>query len=170
MSMNIDNLYESSFDADKYLQPYASNAEYLAEQMQYLSVCLTLACAARGLSGEGFPTPDSVGWDRGFSLSTADLFGVLTPAAPSLTEDARRQLEDAYFQVECRTRQTAKAGIVFPLESLAVKFSLDEFERFALLLAFPSFTTENTRAFTPIFTTIQRKTVRRDGLRCGSGG
>ena len=156
MSMHIDDLYERSFDTEKYLLPYTSNAEYLAEQMRYLQVCLTLACAARGLSGEGFPTPDEVGWDRGLSVSTADLFGVLTPAEPALTEDAQRQLEDAYFQVECRTRQTAKSGIIFPLESLAVKFGLDEFERFALLLAFSGF---YDRKFESVYTYLHNNTA-----------
>ncbi|MBQ2707946.1 MAG: ATP-binding protein, partial [Clostridia bacterium] len=83
------------------------------------------------------PSPASVGEARGLSVSSSDLFSILrADCGDALTDEAREQIENAYFHVECRTRQSLRGGAVFPFEILAAKFGLDEFGRFALLLAF----------------------------------
>ena len=79
--MNIEQLYDSRFDASALLTPYASAAEYLADRMRFLEVCLIVACAAKGLSGGELPSPASVGEARGLSVSSSDLFSITVPTA-----------------------------------------------------------------------------------------
>ncbi len=139
--MKIEALYESYFGSADYLKPYSSNDEYLADRMRFLDVCLTVACAAKGLNGGEIPAPESVGFDRGLSVSSTDLYAILDPQSSAdfesrLTPAAIEQVENAYFHVECRTRQSLRNEFIPPFEALSMKLALDEFERFALLLAF----------------------------------
>lgn len=137
--MDISALYETYFDASVYMKPYPSNREYLEDRMRFLTVCMTVACAAKGLEGGEIPEPETVGSFPGLSVSSTDLFGILTPDNENtcwLTETAREQIENAYFHVECRARQTLRTDVTIPMEALALKCKLDEFEKFALLMAF----------------------------------
>lgn len=137
--MLIEELYNSRFDASLYIQPYRSAEEYITERMQFLDLCFTVACAAKGLSGGDIPARETVGFCHGLSVSSSDLFSILTPdggAEDCLTPEAREQVENAFFHVECRTRQTLRGDLPLPFETVSAKFALDDFERFALLLAF----------------------------------
>lgn len=152
--MKIEALYESYFHPDDYRKPYASNGEYLADRMRFLDVCLTVACAAKGLDGGDIPAPATVGFDKGLSVSSTDLFSILDPVnriepESRLTPAAKEQVENAYFHVECRTRMTLRGELVPSFEALSMKFALDEAERFALLLAFaPVYDRKYEAAFT----------------------
>ncbi len=134
--MEIEQLCGTYFDPSEKFKPYRDDGEYLTDMFRFLDVFFTIACGMKGLNGSGFPPSDMVGTAKGLSVSSEDLLSILKPEADeTLTDEGRRQLEDAFIHFECRTRRSIKSGFIPRFEIVCKKFGLSDIERFAAMLA-----------------------------------
>ncbi len=166
--MEIEQLCEAYFDPRDRLKPYRDDEEYLTDMFRFLDVLFTIACGLKGLNGGSFPPSDTVGKARGLSVSSEDLFSILKPEADAaLTKAGRRQLEDAFFHFECRTRRSIRTGFIPRFEKVCQKLRLSGIERFAAMLALSvvydrkyegvyTYLHNNTSDFLPSYWLIER--------------
>ena len=138
--MEITRLYSSFFDTGKLLLPYSDNSEALKDLFAYLDLCLTLVTGAKGFSSEELPKREETGSAPGLSVSVSDLGGLLVSGRledreSGLSEEAEEQIGAAQYHLESRKRRSMKRGLISRFDIVCAKFALNEFERFALLLA-----------------------------------
>ncbi|MBO6303404.1 MAG: ATP-binding protein [Ruminiclostridium sp.] len=138
--MEVNRLYSSYFDFAKVREPYTDNREALSDLFSYLDLCFTLVTGAKGFGGKDFPSRDETGYALGLSVSSTDLGELLLSGRREehierLSEEAAEQIEAADFHIRSRNRISSKKDFVPRYEVVAAKFRLNEFERFALLLA-----------------------------------
>ena len=152
--MEVNRLYESFFDFAELLRPYTDDKEVLKDFFSYLDLCFTLVISARGFSGEDFPTRDEAGYVPGLSVSASDLgelllSGRLAAKESGLSEEANEQIENAYFHIESRRKRGINKDFLSRFDIAATKFGLNDFERFAMLLAL---SVEYDRKYEAIYT------------------
>ncbi len=138
--MEVTSLYEAFFDLRDALKPYTNDREALKDLFSYLDLCFTLVSVAKGFGGDGFPSRDETGFAFGMSVSSGDLGEILTAGRDSgardrLSDEAKAQEESAYLHIEMRKKRALKRDFMPRFDVVCLKFGLNEFERFALLLA-----------------------------------
>lgn len=139
--MEINKLYDSFFRITDIAKPYSSNKEYLNDLFSFLDLCFTIILSAKGIEGDEFPIRSAAGSASGLSVAATDIRNLILTRRKDieldeLTEEAKEQVYNAYFQIERRKRNSVKVGFIPPFEVLSEKFGLSEFEKFSLLLAF----------------------------------
>ena len=138
--MEIGKLYGEYFDFAKMLVPYKNDDETLSELFSFLDLCITLVSGAKGFSADGIPERSEAGCAPDMSVSSSDLGELLLSGRhgkkkSGLSEKAAEQVENAYFHIESRKRRGMKNGFVSRFDIVCMKFGLDDFGRFSLLLA-----------------------------------
>ena len=158
--MEVNRLYGSFFDFADAMRPYSDDREVLKDLFSYLDLCFTLVISARGFSGEDFPSRDETGHVSGLSVSVTDLGELLTSGrlaadGSGLSEEAVEQVENAYFHIESRKRCAEENNFISRFDIIAAKFGLNDFERFAMLLAL---SVEYDRKYEAIYTYLHNNT------------
>ena len=139
--MEVNTLYDAFFDFGDVLKPYTDDREVLEDLFAYLDLCFTLVTGAKGFVNEEFPKREETGYALGLSVSSSDLGELLLSGrrrtvSAGLTEEASEQLDNAYYHIESRRRRgIMQQGFVSRFDIVCEKFGLNEYERFAMLLA-----------------------------------
>ena len=138
--MEIKKLYDSFFRFTDMLRPYTGDEEVMKDLFSYLDLCFTLVSGARGLKADSIPERGAAGLALGMSVSSGDIRELLLSGqengeADRLSDDAMEQIDNAYLHILSRERLGLKKGFVSRFYLVCHKFGLDEFGRFALLLA-----------------------------------
>ena len=158
--MEINELYDSFFDLGTMLKPYESDEEHLREMFRLLDLCFTVVSVARGFSGENFPGKDATGNLQGLTVASKDLAGVLLAGRTGdgydeLSQEAREQIENAFFHVACRLKKSSAKGMIPRFEVVRMKFGLSDLETFATLLALAA---EYDRRYESVFVYLHNNT------------
>ncbi|MBR6874543.1 MAG: ATP-binding protein [Ruminococcus sp.] len=134
--MDIKDLYSSYFDISLLMKPYSDDAEQLSELFAFLDLCFAALSGARGLKGEGIPEAGA-GEAHSLTVASRDIAKVLLSGQgrDALSEQAREQIENAFFHLGCRLKKSLARDFVPRFEMVRLKFSLNDFETFAMLLA-----------------------------------
>ena len=138
--MEISELYESFFDITKIVLPYKNNEEHLSELFSLLDLCFTVLVSAKGYEGNGFPTALKAGNMQDLSVSSVDLSGILfsrheNKESVKISEEAREQIVLAVYHIQDRLKKSAEKDFMPAFEVVRLKFDLEDFETFSLLLA-----------------------------------
>ena len=138
--MELSKLYDEFFDFSEVNKPYTNDTEVLSDLFAFLDMVFTLVTGAKGFDADSIPSRDETGFALDMSVSSTDLLEVLSSKrreyqGSALSQKSQEQLNNALFHIAARMRRGTEQGFVSRYDALAMKFSLSECERFALLLA-----------------------------------
>ena len=138
--MNKTDLYNSYFDPQISEKPYRNSEEHLKELFSLLDMCLAAVMSARGIEVAGVFEAGGAGYLPDISVAAEDPGGLLQPRqgadrAEGLLQEVTGQIGLGRSHIRSRLRKSADNEMLPRFEMLKVKFDLDDFESFALLLA-----------------------------------
>ena len=137
--MKIQELYRSYFTVKKRELPYENDREQLGELFAFLDLCFAVVFSARGKSQRGLPEAWEAGVLPELSVSADDLGALLCPQEErklrGLKPEAAQEIAMAWEHIGRRRDVSIEQGFVPRFDVLRLKFGLDEFEYFAMLLA-----------------------------------
>ena len=137
--MKLNQLYQSFFQPESAEKPYTENAEHLSELFSFLDMCLTLTAGAKGLESSVLLEAWEPGTLSSLSVAAQDVEQLLRSDLPNeLSPEAREQIALARLHIGKRVKHSIDNDFVPRFEALREAFFLDEFEAFAMLLAFSS--------------------------------
>ncbi len=151
--METSLLYETFFPISEMLMPYHNSREHLDDLFRLLDLCFTVIAVAKGYEGKDFPKELEMGSIRDLSVSVSDMGGILwnsrdSEEAPSITEEAREQILLAMMHIQDRLKRSVQNDFLPSFEVIRKKFSLNDSESFAFLLALAA---EYDRKYESIF-------------------
>ena len=141
--MNINELYTSFFRIEERELSYRRNAAHLKDLIALLDMCFTVVISAKGAESGSLLSPREAGYMPDLTVSPDEIEGVLLPKGSygvpeEILPEAREQILLAQQHISARLKISKAIGFVSRFEFLREEFLLDEFECFAMLLAFSS--------------------------------
>ena len=134
--MKLQELYNSFFDAGKRTEPYVDNSEHLAELSAFLDLCFAAVVSARGLDSEDLLKAHEAGSMTDLSVAADDVERILAPGRTAwLSDEALLQISAARGHIRDRVSLSIDADNIPRFEVLRIRFGLDDFESFVMLLA-----------------------------------
>ncbi len=150
--MNVSELYDSYFKVGKSMLPYSDSKEHLGELFSFLDLCFAVVLSAKGYEGSGLLEAGKTGNLPGLSVSTSNISGLISPgSSEGISKEATDQVFLALAHITQRVRKSAEKGFFPRFEVIRLKFNLDDFESFALLL---SLSPEYDRKYESIFSLL----------------
>ena len=150
--MNVSELYDSYFDIGKSMLPYPDSKEHLRELFSFLDLCFAVVISAKGRESSGLLGAGEAGSLPGLSVSTSDISGLISPGSQEgISKEAADQVFLGLTHITQRVKKSIEKGFVPRFEVLRLKFGLDDFESFALLL---SLSAEYDRKYESIFSLL----------------
>ena len=137
--MELQQLYNSFFDAEKQNLPYSSSSEHLDELFSFLDLCFSVIISARGLKSDVLLQAHETGALPDLSVAAQNVDKLLSPVRFSgLSDEALMQVLNARLHIENRVNLSIARERFTRFEVLRMEFHLDDFESFCLLLALSS--------------------------------
>ena len=138
--MKVSELYDNYFHIEKLNQPYRNSREHLEELFSFLDLCFAAAMSARGLDSKKLLGAWEAGRLSDLSVSVQDIERLVAAGngqdhTHALTEEALEQIGISREHIRRRIRVSRENGMIPRFELLKIKFRLDSFESFAMLLA-----------------------------------